>query len=73
MIHHTVRIQAARINPESNVRQAIEAPFDDLLKLVNRLAVGRGTESVGERRGLGVIRVAVAVRQISGFVGCSAY
>jgi hypothetical protein len=55
MTHHTVRIQAAGINRESNARQAIEAPFDDLLKLVNRSVVGCGTESAGERSGLGVI------------------
>jgi len=28
-IHHTLRIKATGINPEPNVRQAIEAPLDD--------------------------------------------
>ena len=54
-IHHTLRIEAAGINPESNVRQAIEASLDDRLKLVDRPAVGCSLNSGGELRGLGVI------------------
>ena len=54
-IHHTLRIEATGINPEPNVRQAIEAPLDDHLKLVDRPAVGCGLDSGGERRSLGVI------------------
>jgi hypothetical protein len=68
-IHHTLRVNPAGINPKSDVRRAIEAPFDDLLELVDRLAAGRGLDPAGESRGLGVIGVAVAVRQIRGFFG----
>jgi hypothetical protein len=50
-----LRIKATGINPESNVRQAIEAPLDDALKLVDRPAAGRGLDTAGERGGLGVI------------------
>jgi hypothetical protein len=50
-----VRIEATGINPASNVQQAIEAPLDDALKLVDRPAVGRGLEAGGELRGLRVI------------------
>ena len=68
-IHHALRGEATGINPESNVRQAIEAPLDDGLKLVDRPAGGRGLDTGGERRGLGVIWLAVAVRQVRGFFG----
>jgi hypothetical protein len=54
-IHHALRIHAAGIKPESNVRQAIEATFDDLRKLVDWPALGCGPDPAGERRGLGVI------------------
>jgi hypothetical protein len=54
-IHETLRIKATGINPESIVRQAIEAPFDDLLGLVDWSAVGCGLDPPGERRGLRVI------------------
>ena len=55
MIDHTLRIKATGIDPESNVGQAIEATLDDLLKLVDRPAVGCGLDPAGELRGLGVI------------------
>jgi hypothetical protein len=63
-IHHTLRIKATGINPEPNARQAIEAPLDDLLKLVDRPTVGGGLDPACELCGLGVICVAVAVGQI---------
>jgi len=55
MIDHTLRIEATGIDPESSVAQAIEATLDDLLKLVDRPAVGGGLDPAGELRGLGVI------------------
>ena len=68
-IHHTLRIKATGINQEPNARQAIEAPLDDLLKLVDRPTVGGCLDPAGELCGLGVICVAVAVGQIRGFLG----
>ena len=53
-IHHALRVEAARINPESNVRQAIEAPLDDALELVDRSAVGCRLNTGGECRSLGM-------------------
>jgi hypothetical protein len=64
-----LRIKATGINPEPNARQAIEAPLDDLLKLVDRPTVGGCLDPAGELCGLGVICVAVAVGQIRGFLG----
>jgi hypothetical protein len=63
-----VRIKATGVNPESDARQAIEAPLNDLLKLVDRSAVGGGLDPAGELRCLGVIYVAVAVGQVRGFL-----
>ncbi len=60
-VHDTFRIKATGINPESDVRQSVEASLDDLLKLVDRPAVGCGLDLGSERRGLGVISVAIAV------------
>ena len=54
-IDHTLRIEATGIDPQSNVGQAIEATLDDLLKLVDRPAVGCGLDRPRELRGLGVI------------------
>lgn len=54
-IHHALRVEGTGINPESDVRQAIQAPFDDALKLVDGPAAGRGVDTGGECRGLGVV------------------
>jgi hypothetical protein len=43
------------------VRQAVKATLDDPFELVDRPAVRRGLHTGGERRGLGVIAVAVPV------------
>ncbi|MGB6453920.1 MAG: hypothetical protein WBH47_05440 [Streptosporangiaceae bacterium] len=50
-----MRIDASGIYPESDVRQVVKAPLDDLLTLVNRPAFGCGFDPAGERRRLGVI------------------
>ena len=68
-IHHALRIEVSGINPEPARRQVIEALLDHPFELVNRLAVGCGLDTGGERRGFGVIAVAVAVRQVRGFFG----
>jgi hypothetical protein len=47
-IHHTLRMKATGISPEPNARQAIEAPLDDLLELVDRSAVRGGLDPACE-------------------------
>jgi len=53
-VHHGVRIKVTGIDTESDIGQVIEAPLDDILELVDRPALGRGLDLVGEGRGLGV-------------------
>jgi len=64
-----LRIEASGIYPESDVRQAIQAPLDHPFELVNRLAICCCLDTGSELRGFWVIRVAVAVRQVRGFFG----